>query len=159
MIAYKIGNLMNAANDGVKLIAHGCNAQGVMGSGVALAVKKQFPEAFEIYDEAFHNGQLHMGSNIIAKGNFAIANMITQDEFGTHKRQVSYDAIADGFVDLFQYATENNITEIGIPLIGAGLGGGDWRIIEAIILAVMDRFDINVTVYVLTATDIPVWRA
>jgi O-acetyl-ADP-ribose deacetylase (regulator of RNase III) len=35
------------------VIVHGCNAQGVMGSGVAAGVRARFPEAYKVYRKAY----------------------------------------------------------------------------------------------------------
>lgn len=45
-IEYINGDLFST---NVRTIAHGCNAQGVMGSGVAKIVKALYPEAFSEY--------------------------------------------------------------------------------------------------------------
>ena len=42
---------------------------------------------------------------------------------------------------------------IGFPRIGAGLGGGDWKVIEAMIKSIFH--DEDVTIYVLNEKDIP----
>lgn len=50
MIKYKKGNLLDCyrANE-INVIAHVANCQGVFGSGLALAIKNDFPEAYEAY--------------------------------------------------------------------------------------------------------------
>lgn len=48
MIEYKKGNLLDVTKG---IIMHGCNCQGVMGSGVALAVKRKYPLAFDRYSQ------------------------------------------------------------------------------------------------------------
>lgn len=48
MIQYKTGNLLDVKSG---IIMHGVNTLGVMGAGVALAVRKKYPECFEEYKE------------------------------------------------------------------------------------------------------------
>jgi len=43
--------------------------------------------------------------------------------------------------------------KVGLPKIGAGLGGGDWSIISKIIEEELGEFD--VTIYVLDEKEIP----
>lgn len=116
-----------------RYILHGCNAQGVMGAGVAKAIKQTYPYAFEVYRKAYDTNGLRLGETQIAKcRNRTIINAITQNTYGTKKdvRYVSYDAIA-----MALHAVEEILygSEIAMPMIGAGLGGGDWNVIEAII--------------------------
>lgn len=128
-IKYKRGNLLEA--DELHLV-HGCNAQGVMGSGVARAIRDQYPQAYQDYRSAYQDGKVLLG-NIISsaqKDGRVVHNAITQEFYGRDgKTYVSYWAIAETFSKLESY----NLGQIALPKIGAGLGGGDWRVIEAII--------------------------
>lgn len=134
MIEYRHGNLVNVT-EGV--IAHGCNAQGVMGSGVALAVKQRFPKAYLSYKHqiAYNIG---LGDVDLVKINdkLFVANCITQLFYGRdpNVRYVSYAALGLCFADLREkLAKMNEDFVINIPRIGAGLGGGEWHIIAEII--------------------------
>lgn len=134
-IVTKIGNLMDVTEGH---IVHGCNAQGVMGSGVALAVKNRYPGAYNDYREIYENEGLNLGEAYpyLLTDKLVIWNAITQDNFGQPTRNCSYDAIQTCF-DNINFAIINNPTlgvqHIHIPFIGAGLGGGSWNIIKAII--------------------------
>ena len=44
------GDLLNETTG---LIAHGVNCQGVMGKGIALAIKKKYPQVFIDYKQYF----------------------------------------------------------------------------------------------------------
>lgn len=133
MIEYRKGDLLDVSSG---VIIHGCNSHGVMGSGVALALKNKYPACFEIYrmscDER-KNDETLLGDSIIyvASDTLEIANMITQKDFGTQKRQVNYGAVAEGFSILHDNYDLDR--EFNFPKIGAGLGGGDWEVISEII--------------------------
>ncbi len=160
-IIYQTGNLLYVYSG---FVVHGCNAQGVMGSGVALAVKNKYPEAYECYrndiNTAMSDPQMKT-SDLLGAISFwspdenlelVIANMITQDFYGSSPgqptRHVSYDAVAWGFSNLVEQSGGFGITDIHIPKIGAGLGGGSWNIISTIIEeTVPDSF--NVTCWIL----------
>lgn len=133
MIEYRKGNLLDVKEG---IIAHGCNARGVMGSGVALAVKEKYPEAYRVYRQYCEDEPNILGHYmfVAVSPTLAIANLITQSSFGRdpNVRYVSYDAVDDAFKDLSQIAKNSNLT-IHIPKIGAGLGNGDWNVISAII--------------------------
>ena len=131
MIEYKKGNLLDVERG---IILHGCNAQGVMGSGVALAVKNKYPQAYEDYVEDLEERRVYLGDTSVYwyNTNLAVYNAITQVHYGTSDRHVNYWAIAKVFKNAVENARSFNMT-LNFPKIGAGLGGGDWYIIENII--------------------------
>jgi O-acetyl-ADP-ribose deacetylase (regulator of RNase III) len=63
-----------------------------------------------------------------------IVNAVTQDGFGRDgQRYVDYAAIERCFEVINDRVDSWEVSEIAMPRIGAGLGGGDWSIIESII--------------------------
>jgi O-acetyl-ADP-ribose deacetylase (regulator of RNase III) len=130
-IEYRKGNLLDVQYG---VIAHGVNCQGVMGSGVALAVRQKYPQAYEDYRNFCASNILGGSASLLGEvqcsteKNIVVANCFTQNFYGTGKRQVNYEAVAKCFESLNQQTDRVNI-----PKIGAGLGGGDWKVIEAII--------------------------
>ena len=134
-IETKVGNLLDVKYGH---IVHGCNAQGVMGSCVALAVKRMYPRCYEYYREEYEKFGLQLGYSYpyVVTPDLIVWNAITQDGYGAPTRNCSYDAIQSCFelinnrikTDLQTYAKQ-----IHIPAIGAGLGGGNWEIIREII--------------------------
>lgn len=135
-IITKVGNLLDVQ---AGHIVHGCNAQGVMGSGVALAVKNKYPGAYKSYRRQYDEHGLVLGNvySFEATPTLVIWNAITQEGFGQPTRNCSYDAIENCFRLIDQSITggwhDNVVDELHIPLIGAGLGGGNWEIIREII--------------------------
>lgn len=134
----------------IKTIVHGCNAQGVMGSGVAKGIRENFPKAYERYVKEYklHN-HLAMGSiTVVPCDNKIIVNAITQEYYGRDgSKYVSYDAVDEVMKAINSMHYVYGIKEIAMPQIGAGLGGGDWKVIEAIIEHRLSL--VNPTVYVL----------
>lgn len=120
------------------LIVHGCNCQGVMGSGIALTVKQRYPSVYEAYKLAEANSGLHLGDIIpvVVGPRKWIVNAMTQHLYGGG-RNVNYEAIARCFENLGAFAkTEmmnGELPDIVFPLIGADRGGGNWKIISTII--------------------------
>src|SRR5215217_4845823 len=82
-------------------IAHGCNAQGVMGSGVALGIKNKYPQAYLDYVRFIKSANTlkmsALGHSVITKtSDKVIMNLITQESFGRDgKKYVNYEAIVD----------------------------------------------------------------
>lgn len=145
MIEYRKGNLLDV-NEGI--IAHGVNCQGVMGSGVAKAIRDMYPLVYTRYKkhvdswmEGFGNsagllGQVHFCSVVepIPETGpiLVVANCFTQDLYGTDRRHVNYEAVAQCFRILNKrFMLYGDV--LHIPKIGAGLAGGDWNVISAII--------------------------
>lgn len=125
------------------ILMHGCNAQGFMGSGVAKTIRIKFPRVYDayVYQDMESIVGLRLGDVIFAKpsdsSKIIVANAITQVDFGTQKRQVDYGAIYDCAVRVKEVAVER-MMDVHYPLIGAGLGGGDWAIISDILKSVFD---------------------
>jgi O-acetyl-ADP-ribose deacetylase (regulator of RNase III) len=137
------------------IIVQGCNAQGVMGSGVAKALRERYPAIFTAYkgqiDQWNAQGVDPLGKVTIfmQKTDLFIANAITQRHFGKDgKRYVSYKAIAECFAEVALVASELRM-DVHYPLIGAGLGGGEWPIISEIIEGVFAKFPtVNHTLWI-----------
>lgn len=114
-------------------ILHGCNAQGVMGSGVAKAIRSKYPQAYEDYRSMYDSVGLDLGNIAVSVQDDCktIYNAITQKYYGrdSSKVYVSYWAIAE----VFRHIDSFKINEIAMPMIGAGLANGDWNVISAII--------------------------
>lgn len=126
-------------------MVHGCNAQGVMGSGFADSLRKAYPENYMTYREAYEqsiaegNSHLPLGKviwHVVSRDEprFVIANAITQEKYGRDKnvRYVDYDAVDRAFYTIGKMARKYSLP-VHYPLIGAGLANGSWDVISPII--------------------------
>lgn len=140
-IEYKIGDLLvDGLADGLGFIAHGCNAQGVMGSGIARSIKDKWPAVFEKYRKS---KAILGGIVTVQTPEVVVINCITQEFYGRDKNIVycNYEAIEScmRYIDLFicylvrLERLDNKPVKVGMPMIGAGLANGDWNIISKII--------------------------
>lgn len=142
-IQTKTGNLLHVKSGH---IVHGCNAQGVMGSGVALGVKQTWPAAYTHYMNIHNNSGLELGRAypVVVSNEIVVWNAITQNLYGTAVRMVDYEAVATCFETInhsIKTSQEYPVCvqmEVHIPLIGAARGGGNWEIIREIIEQTMD---------------------
>jgi len=123
------------------IIVHGCNCQGVMGAGIAAQVRSRYPAAYEIYVKKHRISGLKLGEITYAEvaPNKIIVNANTQFSCGVDRRYVDYEAVATCFeaVKILARSMEgpgHEKLDIVFPMIGAGLAGGNWKIIETIIL-------------------------
>lgn len=135
-------NILSSNED---IIVHGCNCQGKMGSGVALAIRNKWPEAYRAYVYKYKNFGLQLGeiqAIPIENGRFII-NAMTQEFYGRDgKRYVSYEAIESCMQKISDFMKEYGLHSIAMPPIGSGLGGGDWNIIKEIIKEKLCDFEI-----------------
>lgn len=143
-IEYVLGDLFKSD---APIMVHGCNSQGVMGSGVAKYVREYYPEAYTDYRHVYEDRGLRTGESIYVHTmnkfhpyhELVIVNAITQNNFGrTGEVFVDYDAIKQVFEDLNELTQDmtehvSGLPKVAMPRIGAGLGGGDWDIIAQII--------------------------
>jgi len=129
-IEYIRGDLL--ATD-VRHIIHGCNSHGIMGSGVAKAIRDKYPQAYQDYNDVYNNHGLELGNIVVSVQNDGkvIHNAITQKDYGRDSSRVyvSYWAIAE----VFRKINSWGVGEIAMPKIGSGLAGGDWNVISGII--------------------------
>lgn len=121
------GDLIELAKQGCfDLIVHGCNCYNTMGSGIALQVKQQFPEAYHI-DCTTNRGdynKLGTYTTYLHKiPNFLIINAYTQFDYGyNHKDRFEYMA----FELILQKLLYNySGLRFGFPHIGMGKAGGN----------------------------------
>jgi O-acetyl-ADP-ribose deacetylase (regulator of RNase III) len=131
------GDLLKLALEGeFDVIIHGCNIFGIMGAGIALQIKKQFPEAYgaDLETKKGDIGKLGTYSSTIINRNnkyFTIVNAYTQGEISHNgETVVDYKAIRNCFKCIKR---DFSGLKIGYCKIGSGLAGGDWKVISAII--------------------------
>lgn len=120
---FKFGDISKAEE---RMIIHGCNAQGVMGSGVAASIRSEFPGAYTLYKEAYDNNHLFLGGVIYFEdaSDKTIGNCITQMYYGSDgKKYASYSAICLCLTNIADYCYNSGINRIATPWIGTGLGG------------------------------------
>ena len=111
-------------------IAHGCNCSGAFGAGVAKQIAQRWPKAKFLYLRSVPKlGQVQA---VRVSDDLMIFNCGTQQGYGAKGRQyVSYDAIRECMRAIKQMVPEKE--KVAMPKIGAGLGGGEWGVIEKII--------------------------
>lgn len=125
------GDLIKLGKEGYfDVIVHGCNCLNVMGAGIALQIKNEFPNAWE-EDQRTRPGDLYkLGKYTLGfHEKLRIVNAYTQWKPGNGV-MVDYEAVRSVFKLIRK---DFHGRKIGYPMIGAGLAGGDWTIISKII--------------------------
>ena len=151
------GDLLKAQE---KLICHQVNCQSVMGSGVALQIKRKYPHIFDKYVEYIkackEQNQSPLGTVLYAPIDISdgwdgqiICNMFAQDRYGNDgKRHTSYEALKsclDGISKMaYGIEQESGTCDIALPfMVGCGLGGGDWNVVYKLIDQMLKGFDVT----------------
>jgi O-acetyl-ADP-ribose deacetylase (regulator of RNase III) len=126
------GDLLKLALQGeFDCIVHGCNCFNTFGAGIALQIKQVFPEAWEIDRNTIKGYKAKLGNYTTAKSNgIVVINAYTQFKPGYNDLQENYQAINDSMKKIAIHFQDK---KLGMPLIGAGLAGGDWNVIKDII--------------------------
>lgn len=134
MLVDKLGDLLKS---GCNVICHQTNCQGVMGSGIALQIRTQFPKVYKTFLDSYKQGKSKLGEiDVVQVEDKYIVNMYSQNKYLPRGvNHTSYDAfraclrkIKERFIN-----ERENIT-IGFPAnIGCGLAGGDWSVVRDII--------------------------
>ena len=129
-------NLIKLALSGhFDVIVHGCNCQCTMGAGIAKSIKQAFPEAYEADLRSAKGSREKLGKITFAtvmRGDLAltVVNGYTQFHWRGSGVKADYDAIRSV---MHEVRCRFSGKRVGYPKIGAGLAGGDWRIIAPII--------------------------
>lgn len=147
MIDFVKGDLL-ASQDNV--LVNTVNTVGVMGKGVALQFKDEFPYNYRIYVDACKRRELYPGKLLIVKdfslryGSKIIVNFPTK----IHWRNPSeYEYIETGLVALREYLSRERVESISIPPLGCGNGGLDWERVKHLIIANLEDLDVRIHVY------------
>ena len=132
-------------------IAHVCNCKGVMGSGIALAIRYRFPSAYTEYKLFESTHGLALGSVSAAQGPWCpngtvkyIFNLHAQFNYGTEKKQyLDYDALRQCLKTTQNSLIQHGIGTIGLPYhMGSDRAGGDWDTVLGIIAEELNTVDV-----------------
>lgn len=144
---YMQGNLVTLSQQGVfDFIVHGCNCFHKFGTGIAQQIKFTYPRAYDADLATGLGDRNKLGTYSFARyPNIVIINAYTQYYYSRQESHIDYQAIDKVFRRLAERIDDDR--HIGIPQIGAGLAGGDWSRIEAIIDDCLQDFNVTCVVY------------
>lgn len=109
------------------IICHGVNCQGVMGSGVAKAIKEKWPIVYDSFKSMGKGAELLGQCHILTiDEELYIANCYSQEYYGRDgKRYACLSAVESSLRPVFLWASTLGLV-IHSPMIGCGLGGLKW---------------------------------
>lgn len=147
MITLMTGDILNS---GAEALVNTVNCAGVMGRGIALQFKKQFPKNFDAYHEACKQGIVQPGTMFVTEtgvltGPKYIINFPTKRHWKGKSRMEDIEA---GLPALIRETKALGIGSIAVPPLGCGLGGLKWTDVKPRILAAFrDLPDVQVLLF------------
>jgi O-acetyl-ADP-ribose deacetylase (regulator of RNase III) len=140
----------NLFDQNLHALAHGCNTAGVMGAGIALEFRKRYPPMYEIYRAMCGTGDFRLGTAFAWTEELDMRPLIfcmaTQPTPGP---TASLDAIRTSLTQVLTECEALGVTEVGMPRIGAGLGGLDWADVSKVVTEVAHDSPVDVVVVTL----------
>jgi len=129
------------------VIAHGANCKQVMGAGIALQIKRQFPDVYQKDYQDIRTPTQRWGdytSITYSNGKkvLSVFNLYTQYSPGP---DLDYTALELSLKKLAKNIKPNS--KIGLPQIGCGIGGGNWLKVKEIIQRVLSEHDVTIVIY------------
>ena len=122
------------------------NCVGIMGKGIALEFKEQFPDMFNDYVERCNRNEVRLGKPYLYKRLTPpwILNFPTKG----HWRSVSrIEDVVKGLKYLLQHYKEWGITSLAVPPLGCGQGQLEWKIVGPTLHRYLSQLDIPVELY------------
>jgi O-acetyl-ADP-ribose deacetylase (regulator of RNase III) len=141
VIKYVKGDLLKSK---CEALVNTVNCVGVMGKGIALQFKREYPEMFQNYKEACARHEVQIGKLHTYGENPLIINFPTK----IHWRNPSqYEWIRSGLSALGALVVAQSIKSVAIPPLGCGNGGLDWEIVKSYIKNAFHESATQVEVY------------
>ena len=108
MIHYLEGNILESK---AMALVNTVNLVGVMGKGIALQFKKQFPENFKLYQKACKENAIGIGRLFVTKEQtvFGVKTIINFPTKTDWRKPSEYSYIEKGLDDLVRIIDEYNI--------------------------------------------------
>jgi O-acetyl-ADP-ribose deacetylase (regulator of RNase III) len=147
MIEERQGNILNS---GAEALVNTVNTVGVMGKGIALQFKEEFPENFRQYKAACDRGEVTTGRMLVValdrldRSNRYIINFPTKQHFRSKSK---YAYLQEGLADLRRVIAERGIQSVAVPPLGAGNGGLQWTSVRALIYSYLEGLTCTIELY------------
>lgn len=137
----------------VEIIIHQTNCYGVMGAGLALQIKKKYPDVYAQYYHMCKSANKPsdlLGECLILQtddGKY-VANVFGEEKYWPKGvRHTDYSALEGGLKFLKFWMVSHEIKTCGCPhLMGCGLAGGDWDVVKEILEKIFNDDKVELTI-------------
>ena len=130
---------------GNTVLLHCCNAQGVMGAGIARQIKLKYPKTYRAYLESHNLGDVSYDEDDM------VMNLTAQEYVGTDQRQVHYGHLSwclfkvKGYLNFIHKNIGEEPVTVVIPYkMASDLAGGDWEVVRELCEVIFKEFNIEV---------------
>lgn len=151
-IRYVVGDATEPRGAGARLVAHVVNNRAVrFHGGFSAALRERWP-AVERDFTGWASGRpspLRLGAVHVTRVDegLSVVHMVAQSGYGPSSTpRIRYGALRQSLEHLAALALDRGAS-VHLPRIGAGQGGGNWFVIEELILAEVAGRGVGVTVY------------
>lgn len=147
MIEFQTGDILHAD---VEALVNTVNCVGIMGRGIALQFKNNFPGNFKAYEAACAREEVQPGKMFVYETRTLtnprfIINFPTKRHWRGKSRMEDIEA---GLKALVHEIRDRHIRSIAIPPLGSGLGGLNWQEVRPrIVEALRGLNDLHVIIY------------
>lgn len=143
MLQYVSGDLFLSE---AQTLVNPVNTVGVMGKGIALLFKNQYPDMFDSYKTLCKNGLLEIGKPCLWK---SPEKQILLFPTKKHWRSASKIEYIESGLKYFVGTYEDwQITSVAFPMLGCGNGGLDWNDVKPLMEKYLKPLPINVRIYI-----------
>jgi len=166
-----VTNPQRTAPNDIVVIPHCCNNKGVMGAGVALALRKKWGKVYKVYKEMEAQSPSGLKNRLgdicyakvkyipnTTKATIVVINMIGQDGVvsADNLKHVKYLALSSAMKKVFYYvelikSQTSKPVVIHCPKFGSDLAGGNFEFILELIREIWIENGIDVVVYEFVA--------
>ena len=138
-----IGNILESS---AQTLVNTVNCVGVMGKGIALEFKKQFPEMFEEYAQRCKRNEIQPGVPYLYRTLFPpqVVNFPTKGHWRAASR---IEDVEQGLGVIREKYKEWGITSLAVPPLGCGNGQLLWTSVGPLIFRYLNDLDIPVEMY------------
>lgn len=129
---------------GMPAIGHGCNCRGTMNGGIAREVSKRYPQMHREYVDLCEASRFELGEFFAWEApEFVVYNLATQKLPGAN---ADLNAITTSVRSALADASHRGLSMLGLPKIGAGIGGLQWSEVSQALQAVAASSRVDVVV-------------
>jgi O-acetyl-ADP-ribose deacetylase (regulator of RNase III) len=151
-IEYRKGDVTETRGTDTRVVAHIVNDKAsTWGAGAALSIARRWPLAHSDFRnwsiarrEDFELGVVHQFE---VSDNLWVASMVAQHGYGESlKPRIRYAPLRDCLLQVSSFASEYHAS-VHMPRIGTGFAGGNWKVIENLIIETLISRGVKVFVY------------
>jgi O-acetyl-ADP-ribose deacetylase (regulator of RNase III)/uncharacterized protein YwgA len=130
----------------MQTIVNTVNCVGIMGKGIALLFKKEYPAMFDDYAQRCAHGEVRLGEpyHYMDSSGGSIVNFPTKGHWRSATRLDDVETGLDYFVKHFQAW---GITSVAFPPLGCGNGGLEWSTVGPLMYSKLKGIGVPIELY------------